>query len=116
MISVIPFTLTNKYGHPLTFQSGDLEVMLYVLEEDIFRVYSSFEQTYDHRQTWAVAPGMEDIPFAGRDRFDVTPFSLPDYDVEEEEGIVHVFTKKLKATVHLNGFLSIGTGKVKVDG
>lgn len=38
--------------------------------EDILRVIIHNEKGVRLDKTWLVAPGMEDIPFEGRDRFD----------------------------------------------
>lgn len=104
MISTLTFCLTEQKPNVLTFQAEDNIVQLYILEERIFRVYNRMESAHSLGQTWTIAPGMEDVPFAGRDRFDLSPFSLPSYDVKEEEGTVQVWTNSLKAVIHMDGF------------
>ncbi|UOQ45575.1 glycoside hydrolase family 31 protein [Halobacillus salinarum] len=104
MITTIRFTLDRINDNELIFKGEEQQVHLYILEEGLFRVYSRFDELYSQRKTWAVAPGMTDVPFEGRDRFDLTPFHLPAYEVKEEKEKVHIWTNSLKATVHLNGF------------
>ncbi|MBR6912666.1 MAG: hypothetical protein IKN34_02510 [Treponema sp.] len=67
----VPFSLRDVNESCLTFSSGAVSeiVRVFVLEEDIIRVLiSDGELSLD--KTWAVAPGMEDIPREGRDRLD----------------------------------------------
>jgi alpha-glucosidase len=100
------FEFCSEMDHGLLFKlnDGNIQVRLYVLEEDIFRVVFLNDNKLELNKTWLVAPGMDDIPFEGRDRFDLTPFSLPEFEVESENGQFTVATSKLKAVIHLNGF------------
>ena len=41
-------------------------------------------------RTWAVAPGQEDVPLEGRDRFQLDGFSLPAFQFEEEPGTIRL--------------------------
>lgn len=100
------FEFCSETDHSLLFKLNDenTQVRLYVLEEDIFRVVFLNDNKLEVNKTWLVAPGMDDIPFEGRDRFDLTPFSLPQFKVESENEQITVVTSKLKAVIHLNGF------------
>nr|WP_240688971.1 glycoside hydrolase family 31 protein [Ammoniphilus sp. YIM 78166] len=93
-------------NHGLQFENkeANVQVRLYVLEEDIFRVVFLNDNQLELNKTWLVAPGMDDIAFEGRDRFDLSPFSLPPFEVESGNDQVSVATSKLKAVIDLNGF------------
>ncbi|KGX89969.1 alpha-glucosidase [Pontibacillus halophilus JSM 076056 = DSM 19796] len=104
MIKLLDFKLHTEENNCLTFTSGDEEVSLYVLEEDVFRVFIPFDKNHSMQHTWIIAPGEEDIPASGRNRFDTTPFTLPAYEVYECENTVTVETNRLRAVVHLSGF------------
>lgn len=75
-----------------------------VLEEDIVRVliYKN-ELTVD--KTWAVAPGMSDVPREGRDRLDISPFTCPDFHVISNDDEVILTTQKLTLKIRLNGLI-----------
>ncbi|WP_408008506.1 TIM-barrel domain-containing protein [Pseudalkalibacillus sp. A8] len=104
MITKPRFQLVIDQKNHLTFVSNNEKVDLYILEEDIFRVFIPNDEDTRLDQTWTVAPGMEDVPYEGRNRFDLTPFSLPSYQVVELEDKVEVYTKHLKVIVWLDGF------------
>ncbi|WP_221568510.1 TIM-barrel domain-containing protein [Alkalihalobacillus sp. TS-13] len=104
MIKPIRFSLTKNQHNKLTFQSGEERIDIYVLEEEIFRVYQPFDKEVTLDRTWIVAPGQEDIPYEGRDRFDKSMFTLPPYEVEEQEDEISISTSKLKAVITLTGF------------
>ncbi|MFW5873738.1 MAG: TIM-barrel domain-containing protein [Bacillota bacterium] len=82
----------------------EIEARFYVLEEDIIRVLFMEEDELKINKTWSVAPGLDDIPFEGRDRLDNSLFSLPDYKHQVEDNQVIIKTKELKATINLDGF------------
>jgi len=35
-------------------------------------------------RTWAIAPGLEDVPLEGRDRFSLEGFTLPVAEISQE--------------------------------
>lgn len=98
------FDLIKEQDNQLIFECNDKRVTFMVLEEDLFRVFMPSDQEPVLSKTWAIAPAVEDIPFEGRDRFDLTPFSLPAYQkvVGSEEVIIE--TNLLKAVIQLDGF------------
>lgn len=101
----IPFSLKDKTGNILTFGSGAVSetVRVFVLEEDIIRVLISGGELSPEK-TWAVAPGMEDIPREGRDRLDITPFAKPVFTHGEKDGVFTIETKKIRMSINLDGF------------
>lgn len=104
MIKDMKFKVISKDKNKVHFNYGDLNIYLYILEEDIFRV---FIPTDDHpllKKTWTITPGLEDMPFEGRDRFDLSPFSLPKYEIIEKGDRVEILTNKIKANIELIGF------------
>ena len=101
----IPFSLEKIDGNALTFKSGAVgeTVRVFVLEDDIVRVLISDGELLMDR-TWAVAPGMEDIPREGRDRLDTSPFSKPEFKHEERDGFFSIETGKIRMEINLDGF------------
>ena len=74
------FSLKNKERNHFTLTSGEGHVAhLFVLEEDLVRVMLLPHGKLNFPRTWAIAPGQADVVYEGRDRFDLTGFSLPDY-------------------------------------
>ena len=101
----VPFSLRDVNESCLTFSSGAVSeiVRVFVLEEDIIRVLIS-DGDLSLDKTWAVAPGMDDIPREGRDRLDISPFAKPEFTHAEKGGIFVVETKKIRMEIKLDGF------------
>ena len=98
------FKFKGFENHIVKFSCEDIVAKILVLEEDILRVIIHNESGLKLNKTWLVAPGMEDIPFEGRDKFDTTGFSLPEFKVEEKDGFVTITTSKIEAVVNLLDF------------
>ena len=79
-------------------------VHLFVLEEDVIRVLLLPDGAPHFPQTWAIAPGQPDVPYAGRSRFDLSGFALPDYRFEENEAGFTITTTQLRLNVQRSGF------------
>ena len=94
------FKFKGFENHIVKFSCEDIVAKILVLEEDILRVIIHNESGLKLNKTWLVAPGMEDIPFEGRDKFDTTGFSLPEFKVEEKDGFVTITTSKIEAVVN----------------
>lgn len=99
-----PFELQQEEKNVLKFKliDGEAFVKVFVLEEDIIRVLHG-EGALKLDKSWLVAPGMDDIQREGRERLDITPFSLPKYSYEINEGKCTVETAKMKVVFDLNG-------------
>jgi alpha-glucosidase len=98
------FRLAASAGNHLTLESdGPAVAHVFVLEDDIIRVLVLPDGGLRQPRTWAIAPGQEDIPFEGRDRFDLAGFTLPPFELHEEAGKVVVRTTKLHLSIRLNG-------------
>ncbi|MDL4840369.1 glycoside hydrolase family 31 protein [Aquibacillus rhizosphaerae] len=99
------FSVKTKQQNTISFSTPDNDVVeLYILEQDTFRVYVPTDNHPLLNRTWSVAPGMEDVPVEGRDKFDLSPFSLPSYQMEEKNNTVEISTNELKVIVNLKGF------------
>jgi alpha-glucosidase len=100
------FRLAECEDNRLTLVSdGPAVAYVFVLEKHIMRVMVLPDGKIKHPRSWTVAPGQADVPFEGRDRFDISDFRLPDFNVEEENGKLIVETAWLRLTIRLNGFL-----------
>lgn len=101
-----PFRFERDENNVLYFklEPENLEARLFVLEEDIFRIVFLENGRLRLPKTWLVAPGCPDVPYEGRDRLDLSFFSLPKYDLVQTDGRIQVSTSKLKAVVELDGF------------
>jgi len=76
---------------------------VFVLEDDIVRVMVLPDGVPRQPETWAIAPGLEDVPLEGRDRFDVSNFTCPEFKlVEEPEGLA-IETSRVRLRVGLRG-------------
>ena len=78
---------------------GPERAHLCVLEEDIFHVAVLPSGALNFPRTWAIAPGLDDVPWEGRDRFDVSGFSCPAFDLEETAERLLVSTTRLRLTL-----------------
>lgn len=98
------FKLVDVQGNVLYLwrNEGPELVRLFILEEAIFRVLLTQGESMAEPQTWAIAPGLEDLPFEGRDRLDLSPFALPPFNYREEDGILIVETTKLRVEINLS--------------
>jgi alpha-glucosidase len=92
-------------GHLVLRASSGATAHLFVLEEDILRVLVISPGRRDLPRTWAVAPGADDGPIAGRRRRDLTGFSTPGFLCHETADRLDVATKRIRLTVERTGFL-----------
>lgn len=98
------FSFKECNDNVLSFAAADFDtiVKVFVLEEDIIRVMF-FEKELKLDKTWLVAPGMEDIQKEGRDRFDISPFSLPEFTYNSDTELCIVETSKIKVVFDMMG-------------
>ena len=101
-----PFIFTSNEGNIVTFklEQPTFYAKVYVLEDDIVRVRFTKEETPVVEKTWLVAPGMSDVPKEGRNRDDLSVFSLPSFIAQQQGELFIIETEKLKATITLDGF------------
>src|SRR5580700_5895061 len=104
-LATIPiFRVTERAGARITLQSDEGHIAhLFILEEDILRVMVLPGGTLYFPRTWAVAPGQEDVPLEGRDRFQLDGFAVPAFQFEEEPGTIRLVTNRIRLTIQLQG-------------
>lgn len=101
-----PFTFVQENSNVLHFklEDGNVHAKIFILEKDIVRILFSEGETLKLNRTWSIAPGMEDVPVEGRNRFDTDGFSLPAYETRQAEDVFIVETESLKLHIKLDGF------------
>jgi alpha-glucosidase len=77
---------------------------VFILEDDIVRVMVLPDGAVHQPVTWAIAPGLDDVPVEGRDRFDLSGFTCPDFTLDEQPGRIAIETSRVRLTVGLLGF------------
>ena len=98
------FHLAARNGAMLTLKgSGGQAAYIFVLEQDIIRVLVLPDASLRFPRTWAIAPGDQQLPLAGRDRFSLAGFAQPAYTAEEHGGALQIETGKIRLTVQLKG-------------
>ncbi|MFC3653695.1 TIM-barrel domain-containing protein [Dyella humi] len=98
------FQLHPQEQHHLRLVSDNGAALeLFVLEQDIIRVLVLPDGELRGLPTWAIAPGMEDVPVHGRDRWDLSGFTLPSFDVQVNDETLRVQTEAIRLTVELAG-------------
>jgi alpha-glucosidase len=99
------FAVVERSGARTTLRSAEGHVVhVFVLEEDIIRVMVLPHGRVRFPRTWAIAPGMEDVLYRGRDRFDLTGFALPDFEFVQEADRIRITTSRIRLTIKLCGF------------
>lgn len=101
------FALQSRSGNHLVLGSDGAAVAhIWVLEEDIVRVMLLPQGQLQMPRSWTVAPGLENLPAEGRDRFDVSGFSLPAFECElEQYGTqLRISTAAVRLSITLKGF------------
>lgn len=73
---------------------------LFVLEDDIIRVFCAKGGTTAFDRTWSICPGQTDVAWEGRDKFDLSGFSLPEYEFKQEGATLSITTSKIRCVVH----------------
>ena len=99
------FHLAAEDGAHLTLHSDTgAAAHVFVLEEDIVRLVVLTDGRMRHPRTWAIAPGKEDVPDEGRDRFDLDGFSQPRFDLDAADPArLELRTQKLRLRIDLVG-------------
>ena len=78
---------------------------VFVLEEDLVRLVVLPTGSLQMPTTWTVSPGDADVPPEGRNRFDLSGFTLPPFDVEETAERFVVRTPKVRLSIQRTGLL-----------
>jgi len=99
------FALQSQSGNHLVLNSPEGAVAhVWVLEEDVVRVLVLPQGRLNMPHTWTVAPGLTDLPVQGRDRFDLSGFSLPAFDLTQDGARLRIATGAIRLTIALEGF------------
>ena len=97
------FHLESQSGCRISLASDTgARAEIFVLEPDLIRLVVLPKGALNHPRTWTIAPGAEDVPFEGRDRFDTSGFSCPVPIVDQtREGWLVISTDRLCLTLRL---------------
>ena len=87
---------------------------VFVLEEDMIRVMVLPGGALRQPATWSIAPGLEDTPAEGLDRFDTTGFALPEFRLERQPDGLRIETQRIGLTIELRGLRC--TWEIRADG
>ncbi|MFO1014301.1 MAG: glycoside hydrolase family 31 protein [Caulobacteraceae bacterium] len=99
------FRLERNEGARLRFSSDKgYSADIFVLEDAIIRVLITPPGGLSGLNTWSIAPGAEDVPSKGRDRFDLKGFTCPEYRLAEADGHLVLETDALRLSLRLEGF------------
>jgi alpha-glucosidase len=100
-----PFGIGQSDGNHVVLRSPEGPIAhIFVLEEDIVRILLLPDGSVHAPKSWAICPGGEDVPPEGRDRFDLSGFSLPNFSLQFNEPQVRIVTEKIRLTINLRGF------------
>jgi alpha-glucosidase len=109
------FRLASTEANHLTLESDQGDVAhLFVLEQDIIRVMVLPGGRLEMGRTWAIAPGQDDVPPQGRDRFDLSGFSLPPFAQSVDDASLTIETEAVRLMVRLAGLFCVWN--IKTDG
>ncbi|KVU22477.1 alpha-glucosidase [Burkholderia ubonensis] len=98
------FALSARQGNHLVLTAADgCRIELFVLADDIIRVLVLPDGALRGPRTWAIAPGMEDVPLEGRDRRDMSGFDAVPYATSVDADRVTIETARVRLTVALDG-------------
>jgi alpha-glucosidase len=99
------FRLARRVGPHLAFESDrGFSAHVFVLEADIIRVALLPGAQFSMARTWSIAAGKDDVPDDGRERFDISGFSVPPFEIAERDDRVTIATNRLRVTISLVGF------------
>ncbi len=99
------FRLAERVGARLSFASDTgAAAHVFVLEDDLIRLLVLPDGALRHPRSWTVAPGADDGPAEGRDRFDLTGFSCPDFTFDDSDPDRYVIaTDRLRLSLGRTG-------------
>jgi len=97
------FVARREDGASFAFASG-WQCRLYVLAHDLVRVLFTPPDGLREPRTWAIAAGGADVPWQGRDRFDVGGFACPAFSVATNDSEVALTTSALRVVARLRPF------------
>lgn len=91
--------LQSKNQHGIELRVDDRHTFcLYVLEHGLFRVLLKRNNELTLDRTWSIAPD-NDVPWQGRERLSLEGFSLPNFNLTEQDNTLTVSTDTLRVTI-----------------
>lgn len=97
-----PIHLLTNQQNVLTFGGKHQEKFLIsILEQDLIRVQHFPDGKPRMERTWSIAGAEGEVPFEGRKRDDLSPFSLPDFQTHQEDQFIRISTDTLQVDVDL---------------
>ncbi|MBN3728133.1 glycoside hydrolase family 31 protein, partial [Burkholderia sp. Ac-20379] len=98
------FSVAAHGGNRLTLAGdGGATIDVFVLEDDIVRVRVLPDGAAQDASTWSIAPGAEDVPLTGRDRLDLSGYTLPAYAFASDDAQVRIETAQVRVEIALAG-------------
>jgi alpha-glucosidase len=96
-------SLIDPAAHPLAFvgQRGE-RFQISVLEDDVVRIQHWPDGQPRLDRTWMIVGTDGDVPREGRRRDDLSPFSLPAFDLDIGDDLVHLRTGQLHLEITLS--------------
>ncbi len=107
------FFVADIQGPMVTLRSPTAAVAhVFVLEHDILRVMVLPSGNISFASTWAICPGGDEVASHGRDRFDLRGFSLPAFDLKQDNGQLIITTGQLRLSLKLAGLFCHWESKI----
>ncbi|KAF1027238.1 MAG: hypothetical protein GAK40_01114 [Burkholderia plantarii] len=98
------FAIASHDANRLTLAAtGGATIDVFVLEDDIVRVRVLPDGVARDARTWSLAPGGDDVAIEGRDRLDLSGYSLPAYTFASDDAQVRIETAQVRLEIALAG-------------
>ncbi len=105
LVNPLQFKLADPGSHPLVLTGPHGErFQVSVLENDLIRVQHFPDGTPRMDRTWTVVGKDGDVPREGRARDDLSPFTLPLFNLERNADSIYIATAQLRLSINLDDF------------
>ena len=103
LINPTHFTLSDPNAHPLVLTgAGGERFQISVLENNLIRVQLFPDGKPRFDRTWTIVGRDDAMPCEGRARDDLTPFSMPNFVLEQNDNSLRISTAQLRLDVTLD--------------